>query len=254
MNNGIGAAGRFTFRLMKHVLFIALFGAMLASLTGCLYPDNMRKENQIAPRDDLFVVQHAVDEFHNATGVLPIANSTMETPIFEKYKIDFKKLLENRYLGTIPANAFEQGGTNIYVLVNPELQPEVKLMDLVTYQEVGDIQKAVDAYRTAHDGQLPAGQPAAPGFYLLDFDKMGKKQGQIRSVYSPGYLSLLLHRSGEVVIDYAPEIMKILNKKGIASPPPDTDLRTYLAANSFFVPVKSYPYYWKNNAPVAAER
>lgn len=242
------------FRLLKHVLFIALFGVMLGTLAGCMYPDNLRKENQIPPRDQLFIVQHAIDEFHKATGVLPIINSTMDTPLYEKYKIDFKKLMENQYLSSIPANAYEQGGTNIYVLVNPELKPEVKLMDLISYQDVGDIQKAVDAYRSAHENQLPTGQPVAPGFYLPDFGKMGMKQGQIRSVYSHGYLSLLLHRSGEVVIDYAPEIMQIMNKKGIASPPPDTDLRTYLVDNSFFVPVKSFPYYWKNNEPVVSER
>src|SRR5699024_12881517 len=53
-----------------------------------------------------------------------------DTPIFEKYIIDFSVMKENGVLSEIPGNAFENGGIYQYGLITPEENPRVKLIDL----------------------------------------------------------------------------------------------------------------------------
>lgn len=245
---------------MKRKFILFKFARLLLSLTillliaGCMYPNSERRENQVLPSESIFLVQHAVDEYHQATGVLPIKNSTMETPIYEKYPVHFKQLIQHNVLSTIPANAFENGGTNYYVLIHAEQDPEVKLLDLITMQKAADIKREVEAYQANHAQELPLGESVSTGFHRLDFNKMGLKVQQVRSVYSDQYLSFLIHDSGEIVVDYAPEIMKVLTKLKITSPDPKTDLRSYLVSESFYVPAKSFPYYWVNGQPQIATK
>src|SRR5690606_33042748 len=103
----------------KAALFL-LISAVLVLLSGCMYPKQMRKENQASVAESVIVVQHAVDLYKERNGTLPIKNSTEETPIYEKYVIDLKKLTQGPYLGMIPPIAFENGGSFLFVLVNPE--------------------------------------------------------------------------------------------------------------------------------------
>lgn len=235
--------------------FQLLFCTLIFSLvSGCMYPDDQRTENRVSPSESVFLVQHAVDEYHKATGVLPIKNSTMNTPIYEKYILNFRLLKQQNLLSTIPANAFENGGTNYYVLIDVEQKPAVKLLDLVAMQQVADLKREVEAYQAKHSQKLPLGDFVASGFYQLDFGKMGKSVEQVKSVYSDQYLSFLIHESGDIAIDYAPEIMKMLTKLQIKSPDPKTDLRTYLTADSYYVPAKSYPYYWADEQPQIANQ
>lgn len=114
-----------------------LFGTLLLSavlLSGCLYPKELRKENQMASGEYVMVVQNAIDQYKAKTGVLPIKNSTENTPIYEKYPVDFRKL-QGPYLSSIPVNAFENGGTAAYVLVDVETKPAVKMMDIPSFQK-----------------------------------------------------------------------------------------------------------------------
>lgn len=226
---------------------------MMLLLSGCLYPNELRKENQVAGNEFILLVQNAVDQYKEKTGVLPIKNSEETTPIFEKYPIEFKKL-KGRYLSTIPANAFENGGTAVYVLVDVETKPTVKLMDIKSFQTAVEVQQLVDEYRRNHGGQLPKGKAVAPGFYELSFEQMDKKQREITSVYTRQLqLPFIIHESGQTAIDYAPELMRYIDKKQLQGQLQEgQDLRELLVQDSYFIPARSFPYHWKNGQPVPA--
>ncbi|WP_284640248.1 hypothetical protein [Paenibacillus silviterrae] len=224
---------------------------ILLLLSGCMYPAEQRKENQLTSGEGIMLVQNAVDQYKEKTGVLPIKNSEETTPIYEKYPIDFKKL-NGRYLGSIPGNAFENGGTAMYVLVDVETKPTVKLMDITSFQMVIEAQKQVDDYKRSHNGELPKGAAVAPGFSKIDFELMNKKTVEVPSVYTRQLqLPLLLHDSGQVAIDYAPELMRLIDKKQLqAQLKGDQDLRGLLVQEAFYVPARSFPYRWHNGQPV----
>ncbi len=233
---------------------VAIAIISLIMLSGCMYPGELRKENQVNPSEYMTVVQQAVNQFHTKNGVLPIKNSDMSTPIYEKYVIDFGKLQKGGYLSDIPANAFESGGVFMYVLVNPESKPEVKLIDLTAYQAAVDIQKLADDYRKKHNGEIPKGEKIAPSFYYLDFEKLGSKLPSIRSAYNrQSFIHFIIDESGRVTIDYGPDLMKLIESKGLAgSLEPGQDLRELLVAESYFVPVWSAPFRWSQNQPLPA--
>jgi hypothetical protein len=222
-------------------------------LSGCAYPKELRKENQINPAEFITVVQQAIDTYHEKSGVLPIKNSDMTTPLYEKYVIDFAKLKKTNLLSTVPANAFESGGIFIYVLVDVETKPTVKLMDLSAYQSVQDVQKKVNDYKVKHDGNLPPGIAINEAFNYVDLDKLGVKSPEIKSVYNrKNFITYLVNKqTGEVAIDYAMDIMQLIQSNSLASSlKPDQDLREILVNKSYFVPIRSYAYYWQNNQPM----
>ncbi|PYI55243.1 hypothetical protein DLM86_10360 [Paenibacillus flagellatus] len=220
-------------------------------MAGCMYPKEMRKENQITAKESILLVQNAVDQYKEKNGVLPIKNSEMSTPVYEKYVLDLKKLTQGPYLGQMPGIAFENGGSSMFVLVHAETKPEVKLLDVAAYQKTGDIQKWVDEYKSSRGGDIPKGEPAGTNVYRLDFAKLGKKLEQQESPYSRQYLGFLVDRNGTVAIDYAPEIMQAMERKGMKSADAQTDLRELLVESAPYVPVKSFPYYWIDNEPKA---
>lgn len=228
---------------------LVALAALLPAITGCLYPQEKRKENQAAASESILVVQHAVDLFKERNGILPIKNSESDTPIYEKYVIDLRRLTQGPYLGQVPGIAFEQGGSSLFVLVDPERKPLVKLLDLTVHQKAGDVQRAVDDYRRANNGAIPSGESVGPDVYRLDFAKLGKKNVQVESVYSRSYTTYLVSAGGTVGIDYAPDIMKAMERGGMKSAEDGFDLRELLVAASPYVPVKSFPYYWTDNEP-----
>lgn len=236
---------------MRAWLGAALAVVLCIALSGCMYPNEMKKQNQIASGEYLLLVQNAIDQYKAKTSVLPIKNSDETTPLYEKYPIDFSKL-KGRYLSEIPANAFENGGTAIYVLVDAETKPTVKMMDLTSFQQTVELQKRVDEYKSKNGGQLPLGDAVSQGFHYIDFGKLKIKPEQVRSMYSPQvFLPFLIHDSGHVVIDYAPEIMRIIDKQQLQGKlDASQDLRVLLVSNSNFVPSRSYAYRWQNNTPV----
>jgi hypothetical protein len=233
--------------------WIGIILSLVLLLSGCAYPKELRKENQINPAEFITVVQQAVDLFHEKSGVLPIKNSDMTTPLYEKYVIDFAKLKKSNYLSTVPANAFESGGIFIYVLVDVETKPTVKLMDLSAYQSVEDVQKKINDYKASHDGKLPAGIAINEAFEYVDFNNLGMKAPEIKSVYNRQTLVTYLvnKQTGEVAIDYAMDIMKFIQDQALTSSlKPDQDLREILVNKSYFVPIRSFEYRWQNNQPL----
>jgi hypothetical protein len=234
-------------------LFMIVGLPVVMFLSGCAYPNELRKENQVNPGEFITVVQQAVDQFHAKTDVLPIKNSEMSTPIYEKYVIDFSKLQKNHYLTNIPMNAFESGGVFLYVLVNVETKPEVKLIDLTAYQSAVDVQKKVEEYQSKHSGEFPYGEKISPGFYYVDFKKLGMKEPVVKSAYNrQNFVNYLIHEgSGQVAIDYGQDLMKLVQAKSLQSSlKPAQDLRELLVASSYFVPAKSLAYHWSGGQPI----
>lgn len=240
-------------RKWKWIQLLGVFMLLLFS-SGCLYPDDRRVENQVNPQEFVIVVQAAVETYQANTGILPIKNSDMDTPIFEKYIVDFKKMLYRGHISRIPANAYENGGTDYYVLIDAESEPTVKLLDIISLQQVREIERLVKNYVSNNAGQIPQDSHVSGEWHTIDFVKLGKDRIQVRSIYSGQYLSLLVHSSGKVIIDYAPEIMKILTRNEVTNPDPNLDLRSYLVKHSFYVPGQSNAYYWQNNQPVISDQ
>lgn len=220
-------------------------------LSGCMYPKELRKENQMASGEYVMVVQNAIDQYKIKTGVLPIKNSTETTPIYEKYPIDFRKL-QGPYLSSIPVNAFENGGTATYVIVDVETKPTVKMMDIPSFQKTLDLQKAVDEYKIKSGGMLPLGEEISPGFYAIDYKILNRKAEETSSMYSPTMkLPFIIQDSGQVWIDYAAEIMRLIDKKQLQNQLDGVqDLRTLLVQDSYYVPARSVAYVWKDGRPV----
>jgi|GEM_PF-6688740 len=79
---------------MKKNLLWLLCGLVLL-LSGSKYPDDQLAKNQIPNQARLENVLGAVDAYRKETkGLLPIKTKPQDTPIYEKYLIDFSSLKE----------------------------------------------------------------------------------------------------------------------------------------------------------------
>jgi hypothetical protein len=237
--------------LRKRVALISVMVLMAAVLSGCLYPKDSLAQNRAPAKEAVRTIQAAVDQYRtDQSGMLPIENSSTETPKYEKFIIDFGKLQRMNYLSDIPSAAFEKGGNYYFLLLDEETDPNVKLMDLHLYQQMNDIQKWSDEYKRASGGELPAGEEVYPSFYYIDFEKLGHKSPDLRSVYSGQPLNVMIHDNGTVFADYGIDLRKAVEKTG-GNPDSAKDLRELLVSSSDFVPVKSPMYRWVNGDPQA---
>ena len=98
-------------------------------LLACYQTEELA-QNKIPYDDQIQSVQSAVERFQEDNGgILPIKNSDEKTPIFQKYLVDFKRLVP-QYIAEPPGNAFESGGVFQYVIVHAETDPAIKIFDL----------------------------------------------------------------------------------------------------------------------------
>ncbi|MGZ4161794.1 MAG: hypothetical protein ACXVNF_13495, partial [Neobacillus sp.] len=140
-------------------------------LSGCMYPNEELAKNQIPYKDQIQAVQTAVDSFRKDNGgILPIKTKEADTPIYQKYPIDFKKITP-KYLAEPPGNAFENGGVFQYVLVDVETKPTVKLFDLTIADTIRDIN-----LRIKTKGYPPYKKRIADNVYTLDYKQLGYTQ------------------------------------------------------------------------------
>ena len=70
------------------------------------------------------------------------------------------------------------------------------------------------------------------------------------SVYSGQEMAFMMDDEGTVYADYAFDIMQAIQKND-SEPQEGEDLRVFLEKESYYVPVKSVPYAWKDGQPVA---
>lgn len=241
-----------TTTFFKRGALAALIAVMTVVLSGCLYPKDQLEQNKMPPKDAILSVQAVIDQYEKDTGLLPIQNSKPETLVYEKYRIDFEKLLQMNYISEIPATAYEKGGSYYYLIINEETDPTVKLMNLVVYQQMNDIQASVKSYSDAHEGKLPAGKSVYPDFTSIDYKELGIKEPVFSSVFSGQTLSTIMDAKGNVYLDYGIDIMQALQKldSGI-KPDEKQDLRTLLVEHSDLVPVKAPIYRLRNGEPQA---
>ena len=234
----------------------ALLPLLLAALlAGCMYPGagGAQGENARAVREELERVASAVAGYYEKTGVYPIVTADASVPVYEKYAIDLGVLVRTGFLNALPRNAFESGGVFSYLLVHPETDPIVMLMDLTAVQQTGDLQREIDEYLAGNGGTLPILFETAPNFFAIDYDKLQRKPLYIRSRYSNQYLPVLLHASGRVLIDYSLDIMQAVQEAAGDPPNEGDDVRERLVKVSPYSPVKSFPYVWRGGEPHLSE-
>jgi hypothetical protein len=237
-------------RGMLRAASCGMLAVSLLAVAGCLYPDDQTPGSGASAREAVLTVQDAVDRYQEATGLLPIMNADRSVPLYEKFKVDLGKLKRMGYLSTIPSAAFESGGKDQFLIIDEETDPKVKLLDLVVYQSVASVQKKVNDYMDKRGGQAPAGEEVYPGFYALDFGKLGTEEPDVRSMFSGQSLTFLVDGGGTVYLDYGVDIATAIRKSG-AVPDGKQDLRRLLVDASYYVPVKSPVYNWVNGAPQA---
>ncbi|MBB5172902.1 hypothetical protein [Texcoconibacillus texcoconensis] len=222
---------------------IALLFLLLLILSGCLFPEQERAENQVPYDDQLQSVQMAVNQFQEDQGVLPIRNFDKDTSLYQRYLVDFGQLVPT-YMQDPPGNSFENGGVFQYVLVNVETDPEVKLLDLRIVDQVREVQRRVNQYRADHRF-IPFDEPVGNGVFSIDYEEIQyDSEPTVESPYNPNHqLPLRIHQDGNVVIDYEIDLQQTFKDaelEGAASN--ETDLRKLLIESSPFVPVYSLSY------------
>ncbi|OKP84441.1 hypothetical protein A3848_24515 [Paenibacillus sp. P32E] len=219
----------------------------VCSLAGCMYPEKEKAGSSY--RGSVMRVQAAVNDYQQKEGLLPILNADEATPRYEKFLIDLEKLQQTGYLDEIPAAAFEKGGSAYFLILNEESDPEVKMMDLVTVQKVNDVQRLINRYKSAHGGSLPAGEEIYPGLFAIDARQAGTDLITLSSIYSGQPLPFFMDKNGTVYVDYGVDIQSVIHQNS-TSPKDNTDLRLLLEQASYYVPVKSLPYFWVGGQPV----
>jgi hypothetical protein len=227
--------------------FLALTAFLL---TGCMYPEEELAKNQVPYLDQIQAVQTAVDSFQkDNSGILPIKTKEAETPIYQKYPIDFKKI-SPKYMAEPPGNAYENGGIFQYVLVDVETKPAVKLFDLRITDVILDMK-----LRIKSKGYPPYKKQIAKNVFSLDFKQLGyEKNPFVVSPFTNQNLSFVVTGDAEVYVDYRPDLYQAMNKTDIKVKPGE-DIRPILVRDSLFVPAYSLPYSWdsKTKEPVFLE-
>lgn len=227
-----------------------LFFAMTIFLSGCFYPNDRRVEHQMPHPDQIELVQSSIDQYREKTGVLPIQTKEADTPIFEKYVIDFHKLIQQRYMDRAPSHSFEEGGVFQYVLVDVETDPKVKLIDLRLSNEVRSLQMRVNDY-LRRNTYLPVDQVIEGGYFTLDYNKLNLKPVPlVQSPFSRQYLPFVADQDGRIGIDYRLDLYQAIQDREGLSALEGEDIRFVLVEETHFVPVHSFPYTIKDGEPV----
>lgn len=223
---------------------------MTVVLSGCLYPDSERAENQVPHQIQLETVQMAVEDYREKTdGLVPIRTKPADTPIFEKYLIDFNLLKERNSIAEIPGNAFENGGFYQYILITPEDNPTVKVIDLRITQELRSVYMRLDAFRQEHT-YPPFGKKVEDGIYLVDHEKLKlDRQPTVVSPYSQENLPIVMDVHGNLYVDYRIDLQRALNEYEHEYEEGD-DIRYLLTDHTPFAPAYSLPYTVSNGEPV----
>ncbi|WP_079509563.1 hypothetical protein [Mesobacillus jeotgali] len=210
---------------------------ILLTLTGCMYPEEKLVQNQVPYKDQIDSVQSAVDQYKEAnTGLLPIKTRDAETPIYQKYPIEFKKIVP-KFIAEPPGNAFESGGLFQYVLVDAETNPTVKLIDLRMADTIREIKMRIKA-----NGYPPFKEQIAANVYTLDFKKIGyKEEPVVVSPFTNQNLHFVISTAGEIYVDYRSDLYQAV-KSTERELNEGEDIRDILVENSMFVPAYSLPY------------
>lgn len=223
---------------MKKINLLLFIAIMTVLLSGCMYPDKEKVENQVPDEAQLLTVQKAINQYQKDTnGLLPIQNRDQNVDQYIKYPINFEKLTQG-YLAKPPINSYEKGGIYQYVIWNAESKhPVVKLVDLRGAEIIRElnIKKGVNGF-------MPISKQIKDDVYQFDYKKMGYKQAPtVPSPYSNTNLPLVVKGSGEICIDYSIELQRIINE-GKVKVNQGEDIRYLLSDQYPILPAYSLPY------------
>lgn len=227
----------------------------LIFLSGCLYPEQERAKNEIPYEAQIQEVQSAVDQFQKDTnGLLPIKTVDAETPIYRKYMIDFNRLTP-RYLAEPPETAYENGGVFLYVIVDAESKPIVKLIDLHTIEQIRELNLKIHQYRQVKK-YPPFKDVVAKGVFTLNYEELGyKSPPTIKSPFTGNNLPLVIDGDANIYVDYRIDLYDALQKNKQHGFKSGDDIRDILVDHSLFVPAYSLPYTVdEKNEPVFLEK
>lgn len=227
---------------------ISLIATLL--LSGCMFPKEKLSKNQVPHEDQIDLVQTAIKKYQEKTGgLLPIKTKENETPIYEKYIIQFNQLEQEGLLSEIPGNAFENGGIYQYVLIDVEDNPTVKLIDLRTTTEVQKLHTKIMNYRNKHI-YLPYGDSVGGDYYTIDHKKLDlTSEPTVVSPYTQNNLPFLIDLDGNIFIDYRYDLTQIIQEQN-PSISNGEDIRHILTDESPFVPAHSPAYTIEDGEPV----
>ncbi|BCB04541.1 hypothetical protein KH172YL63_26740 [Bacillus sp. KH172YL63] len=232
---------------MKRLCITAISLILTMSiLSGCMYPEENLSQNQIPYDTQVKAAQEAVDSYQmDNSGLLPIKTRDQDTPVYQKYPIDFRKL-SPRYLPDIPGNAFENGGIFQYVLVDVEEDPSVKIFDLRIAEQIRELKIRIQA-----KDYPPFKEEVANNVYTLNYKELGyDEEVYVNSPYSSKNLPLVINGDGDIFVDYSMDLFEKLNESDETYNEGD-DIRDMLVKDSLFVPAYSLPYTIdENNEPV----
>ncbi|MBM4762132.1 hypothetical protein [Bacillus sp. B15-48] len=223
---------------MYNLKWLLLSFMLMFLLTGCMYPAENLAQNKIPYQDQLDSVQNAVKKYQeDNNGILPIKTKDAETPIYQKYLVDFKKIVPS-YISAVPGNAFENGGIFQYVLIDVETTPTVKLLDLRVADTIRDIKMRLQV-----NEYPPFKGQVSKNVFTLDFSKLGFSQDPVAvSPFTGGNLPYVISGDGEIYVDYRSDLYQKLREKDNNNLKHGDDIRSILTDDSMFVPAYSLPY------------
>jgi hypothetical protein len=195
-------------RVQKIIGIVAVFFL----LSGCLYPVEERVQQLDTKDKQLDSVQKAVDEFKEVNGgLLPIKTSDLDTPLFQKYVVDFDRI-SPRYINEPPGTSFENGGEYVYVLTDVEHEATVKLIDLKISEKIKELNLLIKMYKDRQK-YPPFQKQIAANLFSLDYEKLGLKEPpEVTSPVTGNSLPLLIDGKGEIVVDYRSDLSYLLKQ------------------------------------------
>src|SRR5690625_2739348 len=190
------------------VLILSLF-----LLSGCLYPNSERAENQVPHEIQLDTVQAAIDQYQEENrGLVPIRTKPNDTPIFEKYLIEFPTLKEANAIQETPGNAFENGGYYQYILITPDEDPTVKVIDLRITEALRSVNIRIDTFKRQNT-YPPFGEKVDDGIYLPDYEQLNlEEQPTVVSPYSNENLPIVMDVHGNTFVDYRTDLKRAMEE------------------------------------------
>ncbi|MBU8879106.1 hypothetical protein BGM26_08925 [Bacillus sp. FJAT-29790] len=223
--------------MKKGLQLLSLLLIFIPVLTGCMYPQAKLSQNQIPYNDQIQAVQSAVDQYQKDNGgLLPIKTKSQTTPIYQKYPVDFKKIVPT-YMADPPGNAYESGGIFQYVLVDAETTPKVKIFDLRIAETIREIKMRIKSQKYP-----PFKEQIAEHVFTLDYKKLGYKEEPVAlSPYSGQNLPFVITGDAELYVDYRSDLFRAFQKQE-SNYEPGEDIRGILVEDSAFVPSYSLPY------------
>ncbi|WP_232781135.1 hypothetical protein [Macrococcoides caseolyticum] len=218
---------------MRKSLLLLLVSLLLG---GCMYPKEELEQNQVAPQDQLNMVQNAVESYQKDTGgLLPLKDRDETYEIYLKHPIDFGKL-KPKYLSQLPGSSFEMGGYYQYVMMDVDKNPEVMLVDLRTSDTLKNLRIRLET----KSNELALGKKIGPNLYKIDYKKYGLDQyPTVKSPYSGEALPIYINGGNEFKIDYSLDLGRALQKHKVKQ---GEDIRYILYQDNPILPAYSVPY------------